>query len=78
MVKVESDHIAVFSYGDFFVDVCKTRNMDGFMEAWLYHKDGGVKDFMFAVQEEELERFAALVEANLPGYIRDYENEYMV
>ena len=76
-----------FEVGDgFMVDIVDNKE-EGLFEAWLYHKNYGVKSSMFGepkkqkVKDDEmtLEQFIESVEANLltEDYIGDYAEEYM-
>lgn len=60
-------------FQDFMVDVVKT---DYGYEAYLYKSTYGVRDLMFGLQEDDLEKFIDIVEANLVEYMHMYNEEY--
>lgn len=69
---------------DFRVDITASDNM---IEAFIYHKDYGTKELMFGIcttgnafkqeAKKELEKFFAMVEANVQNYKDYYQAEYM-
>lgn len=80
-------NIATTTYevGDgFMVDIVELPDT---FEAWLYHKQYGVKDLMLSspkqhrrfgkVYTKPLEDFLKLVEANVEDYIGGHEEEHM-
>lgn len=62
--------------GDWIVDVWQ---VDDDYEAWLQHKDYGIKMFMFGepVEQQCLECFLNAVGNTLDEAIEIYENDYM-
>ena len=63
----------------FMVDIVENANE---YEAWLYHKDYGVKSLMFGSEKKQHNGkadFCDMVEANLINqpYINNYMEEYM-
>ena len=48
--------------------------------AWIYHKDYGIKLFMFAVDNprETLESFTELVKSSFENYVEQYKEDYMM
>ena len=70
----------VSDYSDYIVDIVELSDE---WEAWLYHKDYGVKMLMFGFAKKDQnnypipqEMFLELVDANVNDYIDDYEEEY--
>ena len=73
----------VSDYSDYIVDIVELSDE---WEAWLYHKDYGVKMFMFGwLKHQEPfdgpkdwthKMFLELVDANVNDYIDDYEDEH--
>ena len=47
------------------------------IESWLYHKDYGIKMFMFGVENKNDDLMMELIEGNLESYIDEYIEEYM-
>lgn len=71
-MKRINNGIKTYDVGNgFCVDIEKR---DGVYEAWLYHTDMGIKDFMFGLKES-LAEFKKMVIANLETYEVLY-NEY--
>ena len=75
MKKMVNRLAATYGYGDYRVDIVWEENNDDYLGAWLYHKDSGVKTYMFGCLEN-FKTFVELVEANIEKYIRLYEREY--
>ena len=80
MIKLE--YIKTTTYacdGGFFVDLIENRR-GKLHEAYIYHKDYGVKSLMFGcpVSETKHYQFFAMVLANLEEYKQDYIEEYMI
>lgn len=72
--------VALPSVPGFRVDIIETPEE---FEAWLYHINIGIKEFMFGSGKEQHKNrtdFCEMVEVNLhsQGYIGDYINEYMI
>lgn len=62
----------------FFVDIVEDKVEYG---AWLYHKDYGIKQFMFGSiknQHPNIDDFIDMVEANLDNqdYVNGYKDDY--
>ena len=76
-MKKTNIQITRYRHGDFFVDIVanKEQHMN---EAWLFHKDYGVADYMFGVdvKTQNFDQFFRTVEANLPDYINLYMREH--
>lgn len=78
-LKITTQKTWTYKYSDgFMVDITKHDNI---FEAWLYHKDYGIKELVFGVDVSDvptLEEFAEMVQGNLEnendidGYIEDY------
>lgn len=67
--------------GDFRVDIVHNRaDEDSNWEAYLYHKNYGVKDLMFGVsdKDESFTGFLELVLGNLGKYVSYYYEDHMV
>lgn len=62
--------------GGFKVDIVETDTM---FEAWLWHDNYGIKDYMFGYREKDMniENFIILVEYNIANSKRYYKNRYM-
>lgn len=75
MRQLKSYKTTTFADGDFRIDIVEKKSE---YEAWLYHKDYGVKNFMFGSgkQIETFDSFVDLVEANLATYKRIYKDEH--
>lgn len=74
MKEVLGVQTLTFDVGDgFFVDIV-TDNPHKEYDAWLYHKDYGVKQLMFGgtFEQNRYKDFLNLVEVNLDGYEHDY------
>lgn len=70
----------IHSVPGFMVDIVETPTE---YEAWLYHKDYGIKELMFGTnktQHKDRADFCEMVENNLvnQGYIGGYINEHMI
>ncbi len=87
MMRDYNIKITTYDYRDGFkVDVIENIEKE-VIEAWLYHKDCGIKELMFGVPKHQestglsitLDGFLDMVEANLESqnYIDNYEDEYM-
>lgn len=67
-----------YKYRDgFFVDVVKHDDM---WETYVWHKDYGVKDFMFGLDENQVESMDDLLDiimANVKEYIFIYASQYI-
>lgn len=74
MTKICTKAVTLYDVGDDWrVEVI--RREDGWREAWLFHKDYGVKDLMFGVQSKGQE-LLDMIEANLSDYINFYKEQY--
>lgn len=75
-INSKTSNITTYSYGEFLVDV--TDKLEEY-EAFIYHKDYGVKDLMFGVSKDQntLDEFMEIVFYNLPKHIDTYKSEYM-
>lgn len=83
----ENRPIKTYQYNsDYYVDITafagKTPDENDVREAWLYHKDYGVKMLMFGCPAkqtygyQEYDAFLAMVEANVEDYIKLYQESY--
>jgi hypothetical protein len=60
------------AYYGFFVDIVTiTHDYGTEFQAWLYHKDYGYKNLMFATEGDTFGAFLGMVEDNLDSYIED-------
>lgn len=75
MKKMVNRLAATYGYGDYRVDIVWDEDDDDLLGAWLYHRDGGVKSFMFGAHEN-FTAFLKLVEEIIENYIRFYEREF--
>lgn len=57
----------------FRIEVVQEGNL---FEAWIYHKDYGIKALMFGAEDTK-ENFMQLVETGLDEEMEYYEEEYM-
>lgn len=75
MQKIEKKLLATYAYEDFFIEIF---DFNGEYEAWLQHKDYGVKDLIFGAPKtkQTLEEYVADVENVLDEYIEKYEESY--
>ena len=75
MVKIEYKTETYWCGGDWLVDVVTTP--DNF-EAYLYHKNCGVKKLMFGmpIEQQSYEEFIEIVEGNVDDYTGPYLEEY--
>lgn len=73
--KIDKTLVAAYAYEDYRIEILE---MDGEYEAWLQHKDYGVKDLMFGAMKEQtsLDEFVTAVENELDKYIETYEESY--
>lgn len=60
---------------DFIVEVIKD-DKDNTSEFWLYHKDYGIKMFMYGIECDEKE-YEELIFSDINSYINIYKKEYM-
>lgn len=62
----------------FYVDIV-TNHIAGTYEAYLYEKETGIKEFMFAVpiENNKATEFREMVYGNLYQYIPSYIEEYI-
>ena len=63
----------------FYVDIVTDSKL---YHAWLYHKDYGIKQYMFGSKKEDfknIEDFIDIVQANLDNqcYTLNYKDDYM-
>lgn len=66
--------ITVYDVGNgFFVE---TGITDDVTEFYLYHKDYGVKSFMFGINHFSFMSEEQLIESNLSTYVELYKNDY--
>ena len=79
MLKIEKKNILNIQFeNDFLVDVFETDKKN--IEFWLYHKDYGIKSFMFGIPYEEKHNEKYLLELinnNIKKYIDLYKEEFM-
>lgn len=66
-------------YKDFYIDIVDKNN--GLYDVWLYHKDIGIKAYMFGLYKkyfDNYDEFLNCIKCNLENesYIQDYINEY--
>jgi len=69
--------ITRYRHGDFFVDIVanKEQHMN---EAWLFHKDYGIADYILGVdvKVQNFDQFFRTLEAILPASIRLYKEDH--
>lgn len=79
MKEMKSIRTTTFASGNYRIDIVESRTE---YEAWIYHKDYGVKDFMFGTDKNQaayiksFEEFTDMVEANLPVYKKSYHERH--
>lgn len=75
-MKEITTNTKTYEVGDYRVDITDDGKM---REAWFYHKDFGVKMFLFgnAVEYNSEKTFIEMVEEEIPYATRDYREEYM-
>lgn len=77
MNKVKELKTTVYEYGNFYIDITNDGEL---LEAYLYHKDYGVKNLMFGACLEQFsyDEFVEMVESNLEyePYICNYMKEF--
>lgn len=75
MKKIEKVLLATYAFEDYHIELIE---FDGEYEAWLQHKEYGVKDLVYREKKEqqELDEFLAAVKEKLPQYIEKYEESY--
>lgn len=74
MKKINIKTITYSVGNGFLVDVQIDKNS---IEAYIWHKEFGIKMLMFGVTDESLDYFLKMVEANLSQDIGIYIDEYM-
>lgn len=77
MIKLDDVKTETFWVRDlFFVDV---NTLPENYEAWIYHKEYGVKMLMFGMPkyQQSYEEFLELVDDDAATYIDNYSQEYM-
>lgn len=93
LVKMETRTETYWIRDKWFVDITISPDKDAhIIEAWLYHKDYGIKDMMYGEAWDDTEKhtiqdkpeyihtyeqFLAIVESNIPDYMKIYQDEYM-
>lgn len=78
MKKLINHSVTTYIYKNVWrIDVINNKST---YEAWIYHKDYGIKNLMWAVEAEvygNLADFTALVEKNADDYIRIYKEDHI-
>ena len=78
MRKLKNHTITTYIYKNVWrIDIVNNRST---YEAWLYHRDYGIKTLMFSMESndfESLDKFIELVEINATDYCQIYRDEYM-
>lgn len=81
MKKDTNAFITIFRYNDdYMIDIVKENKGTHFgYSAWIYHKDYGVKDLMFGIDDPNGgdKGFIDLVESSADEYIKTYEFYHM-
>ena len=85
MALTKADHkTTTYTYEELWnIDIVETTDSYApLFEAWLYHRDYGIKAFMFGEPKTEvrtIEEFLEIVESNLMtgDYIDDYREDYI-
>lgn len=76
MIKTNKEIKRFDLENDFIVDVEKCADNE-WVDFWLYHKDCGIKAFMFGLYmcaENDYEKF---IENNVQEYIEAYKEDYL-
>ena len=64
----------------FYVDIVhhtlRQNGAEPLYEAYLYHKQYGIKSLMFGSNDKDYQNFLAVVMNNLPQYMEYYEDDY--
>ena len=62
----------------YIVDIVSI-NMGTEYEAWIYHKDYGVKSFMYGMMSTDITKaeFTEMALAQYVDYVYEYNNQYM-
>ena len=76
MRQILSTQTAVYDMGEGWrVDIVTTPET---YEAWIYHKDYGVKNLLFGTSTDtRFNIFCDMIERNFEEYKQDYINDYM-
>ena len=85
MKEITNIKTRTFTSGKYRVDIAEKKDL---FEAWLYHKDCGIKQLMFGSPKKNsihgesvtitFDMFLEMVENNLPEYKETYYDDYMV
>ena len=77
----------IYEYGPWRIEIyADPESTELVWEVWLWHNDCGIKDFMFGLpkydsegkeQHKDYDEVLAIVEANLPQYIKFYDDEFI-
>jgi len=78
MKKIINYTVTTFIYKNVWrIDIVNNKST---YEAWLYHKDYGIKTLMFGAEasyHDSLAEFIEVVEVNADDYIKIYKEEYV-
>ena len=78
MRKLNNHTVTTYIYKNVWrIDIVNNRST---YEAWLYHRDYGIKTLMFVTEANDvdsLDKFVELVNLNAEGYCPIYRDEYM-
>lgn len=71
-----------FDMGDgWMMDIASYDNGNTYWEAWIYHRNYGVKSLMFGCEKQktcqDLDAFIEMAEVNFNDHKTLYEEEYM-
>lgn len=85
MKEITSIKTRTFISGNYRVDIIEKKDL---FEAWLFHKDSGIKKMMFGSPKKScvygepvtftFDMFMQIVENNLPEYKEDYTFEVIM
>ena len=80
MLRIKGNFSMTFCIRDGFrVDITYDSDTQT-ADAWIYHKDYGIKSLMFGseiTEDHTLNDFIEVVEGNVQEYMEDYCDEYM-
>ena len=78
MKKLINHSITTYIYKNIWrIDIINNKST---YEAWIYHKDYGIKNLMWSVEAEHYRNiadFTALAEKNADDYIYTYKERYL-
>lgn len=77
--KIADHKTETFDVGEGYLMDVITMPSNEMYEAWIYHKDYGIKSLMFGISQNDMtyEEFIETAYCNTDDYISFYEEEYM-